>query len=185
MATRKHIPLNISRPGKFDVFKLSFQDSAHEQVNIIPYRYPFADIAEYDALKDLGYFRAESKNVSTAELGGSNTAHTRSNLGFQLPHTEKLILLCRVKSNLSSGKKITITIKGSEQYSIPDETMVLTQASSGGDLQVVAGDQFEIDLYEFGLLIDAHGEIQIHTEDDASSNADAEKLEFALIARMG
>lgn len=184
MATRKHIPLNISRPGKHDFFKVGFQATAHEQVNIIPYRYPFNDIENYYLLESKGYFRSESKAVSS-ELGGSETSDTRTNLGFQLPYTEKLILVGRLNANLATGKKFTITIKGSEQYGIPDEEFVLAQATGEGDLTVSANDLFEIDLYNFGQLIDAYGELQIHTVDDATSNADAAKVEFALITRMG
>lgn len=184
MATRKNIPLNISRPGKFDAFKLGWQASAHEQVNYIPYRYPFNDIENYDALAAVDYFRSGSKVVSTA-LGGNATAHNPSNLGFQLPYTEKLVLLVRVKANLTEDKHIKMTIKGSTQYNISDVVYVFTQDNDEEPgLEVVAGDVIEIDLYEFGLLI-KDGELEIHTVDDATANADAAKLEFALIARMG
>lgn len=183
MATRKHVPLTIVRPGVEELHKVSFQAAAHEQVNVIPYRYPFTDIKNHAALKTAGFFRHENSTAVDTTIGGSATADTATTLGYQLPRTEKLFLLVKVTSNLSSGKEMTITIKGSKQYGIDDTVYVLTQAASGGDMQVASGDLIEIDLFNYGLLLDADGEIQIHTEDDATSNADAAKVSFALIAR--
>lgn len=181
MATRKHVPLTIVRPGVEEVHKINWQASAHEQVNVIPFRYPFADIKNYAALKDLDFFRHATTTVD-ASLGGSATADTHTTLGYQLPPTEKLILLVKVNAGLSTGKVIDVTIKGSKQYQIDDTVYTFAQ-DEGDGIEVEAGDIMEIDLYNFGLLLDAHGEIQIHTEDDATSNADAAKLSFALVAR--
>lgn len=186
MATRKHVPLTIVRPGVEELHKVSFQASDHEQVNIIPFRYPFADIKNHAALKAAGFFRHENSTAVDTTIGGSATADTRTTLGYKLPRTEKLILLVKVNANLSTDKHIKVTIKGSEQYGIDDVEYVFTQdPDEEPGLEVVSGDLVEIDLYNFGLLLDADGEIQIHTLDDATSNADKAKLSFALIARTG
>lgn len=178
---RKNIPLTIVRPGVHEIHKIVFQANADSQDNTIPYRYPFTDIKNYSALKTAGFFRHTTTDVETS-LGGSKTADTASTLGYQLPVTEKLILLCRVATALTTDKKITITIKGSSQYRIPDKTIVITEASSGGDMQVAAGDIFEIDLYDLGLLLNG-GEVVITADGDAAANADDAKIGFALVAR--
>ena len=48
------------------------------------------------------------------------TTDTASSLGYQLPATEKLILLVKVASALTTDKHIKITVKGSEKYGIAD-----------------------------------------------------------------
>ena len=182
--TRKHIPLTITRPGFPELHKISWQASDANQLNIIPYRYPFTDIKNHAALKALGYFRHEDSTTVDTSIGGSATADTQTTLGFQLPPTEKLILLVKCNLDLTAEKAITITVKGSEKYGIDDEEFVLTQDDDEIDgIEVVANDMFEIDLFNFGLLLDEDGEVVIETE--ATVAGDKEKVSFALIARMG
>jgi len=187
---RKNIPLTIVRPSVQELHKITFVANADGQENTIPYRYPFADIENVAALRTAGFFRhalTSGVAVVSTELGGSAVADEASNLGFQLPYTEKLILLCRVNTALTTDKKITITVKGSTKYSIPDKVYVITEdltVDTTADLQVVANDEFEIDLYNFGLLINAAGEVVITADGNAAANADDGKISFALVARM-
>lgn len=183
---RKNIPLTIHRPGVEELHKIVWGANAAAQTNVIPYRYPFADIENYAALKAAGFFRHSTTTVST-DLGGSASADTASNLGYRLPRTEKLILLVKVNSALTTDKKITITITGSTEYSIPNKTFILAEdgaVDTDADLVVVAGDIFEIDLYNFGLYIE-DGELTITADGNASADADDAKVSFALISRAG
>lgn len=182
---RKNIPLTVVKPGTL-AEKIVFVANADGQENTIPYRYPFADIENYAALKASGFFRHSTTTVST-DLGGSAVADTASNLGFQLPRTEKLVLLCKVGSALSSDKNIVVTIKGSTEYGIADKTFKLAEDNVNQDtdgILAAAGDIIEVDLYDFGLLLNA-GEIVITADGNASANADDAKVSFALVARMG
>jgi len=182
---RKNIPLTIVKPGTL-AEKIVFVANADKQDNTIPYRYPFADIENYSALKASGFFRHATTTVST-DLGGSATADTASNLGFQLPNTEKLILLCRVDTALTADKHIVVTVKGSTEYGIADRTFKLAEDNVNQDtdgILVVAGDIIEIDLYDFGLLLN-DGEIVITADGNAANDADDDHISFALIARMG
>lgn len=186
MASRKHIPLTIHKPGQLGFHKVTFVANADGQDNIIPFRYAFDDIENYTELKSSGYFRHSTKTVSS-DLGGSSAVDTKTNLGFQLPPVEKLVLLCKVDTGLTADKKITITIFGSDQYGIPDKTVILAEDDSvdtDADFEVVAGDLFEIDLYDFGLLLN-DGEIKITADGNADANADDDHISFALVARMG
>ncbi len=182
--TRKHIPLTIVRPGVEEIFKVDFLATADQdaQINIIPYRYPFADIANHAALKAANFFRHENSTAVDTSIGGSATANTRTTLGYQLPPTEKLVLLVKVTTALTADKFVEITVAGSKKYGIDDiKYKVHRGTSAGSDLEVTAGDVFEIDLYNFGLLLDANGEIVITTE--AENAADDAKLSFGLVAR--
>lgn len=182
---RKNIPLTIVKPGTL-AEKIVFVANADEQDNTIPYRYPFADIENYAALKAAGFFRHATTTVST-DLGGSATVDTASNLGFQLPNTEKLILLCRVDTALTADKHIVVTVKGSTEYGIADRTFKLAEDNVNQDtdgILVVAGDIIEIDLYDFGLLLN-DGEIVITADGNAANDADDDHISFALVARMG
>ncbi len=184
---RKNIPLTIHRPGVDEITAISFVANASGNTNVIPFRYPFADISNYTALKTAGYFRHSTTTVSS-DLGGSAVTNTASKLGFQLPHTEKLILLVKVSSALTTDKNIVITVKGSTKYGIADKTFKIAEDNVNQDtdgIAVSAGDVFEIDLYNFGLLLDADGEITVSADGNASSHADDAKVGFALVARMG
>lgn len=174
----KNLLLNIKRPGVEGVSdEIVFtQVVSDEDYLRIPRRYPFVDIANYDALVTAGYFRHATTDVST-DLGGSKTTNTEGKLGFQLPNTEKLVLLVRRTGVSSVGTAETaFTIKGSIQYGIDDVT-VLWEA----DATFQSGTKvYEVDLYNFGLLITGvAGEQGIMIESTDNT------LEFALIARMG
>lgn len=183
---RVNIPLTIHRPAVKELVKVTFAANAAGNTNVIPFRYPFADIANYDALKAEGFFRHATTDVSTA-YGGSKTANTASSLGYQLPATEKLILLVRVEEALTTDKHIKITVEGSEKYGIADlELKIAEDITVDTDgIEVVAGDVLEIDLYDFGLLLDKDGEITITAAGNAASKADDDHVSFALIARAG
>lgn len=183
---RVNIPLTIHRPAVKELVKVKFTANAAGNTNVIPFRYPFADIANYSDLKAKGFFRHATTDVST-NYGGSKTANTASSLGYQLPATEKLILLVKVASALTTDKHIKITVKGSEKYGIADlELKIAEDITVDTDgIAVVAGDVLEIDLYDFGLLLDEDGEITITAVGNASAKADDAKVAFGLIARAG
>ncbi len=178
---KKNIPLTLRRPGVNGVgSEITFAKvAAANDYMSIPRRYPFIDIANYTALEALGIFRSGSKVVST-ELGGSATTNTEGVLGFQLPPTEKLILLVRRTGVASTGTAAhTIVIKGSIEYGIPDTT--ITWAA---DETFVSGTKiYEIDLYNLGLFITGvAGEAGVSIKVTADESTPA--LEFALIARV-
>lgn len=183
---RVNIPLTIHRPAVKELVKVKFTANAAGNTNVIPFRYPFADIANYSDLKAKGFFRHATTDVSTA-YGGSKTSNTASSLGYQLPATEKLILLVRVEEALTTDKHIKITVKGSEKYGIEDlELKIAEDVTVDTDgIAVVAGDVLEIDLYDFGLLLDEDGEITITAAGNASNKADDDHVSFGLIARAG
>ena len=176
----KNIDLNIKRPsveGKKIVFTTVATADDHFR---IPRRYPFADIADYATLKAEGFFRHTTTGVSS-DLGGSSVADTEGNLGFQLPNTEKLILLLKRDGVASTGTaKLTITIEGSIEYGIEDKIIEIA-----ADETFTSGTEIrEIDLYDFGLYItgvpDEKGlMIKVETEDTITT------VGLALIARMG
>ena len=163
----KNIDLNIKRPssaGKKIVFTgISTADDYFR----IPRRYPFADIVDLATLQSDGFFRHTTTSVST-ELGGSAVADTEGNLGFELPNTEKLILLAKKGATTEE----TLVIEGSLQYGYPDITVTLPAGS--------IGDLFEVDLYDFGLYISG-----IAGEKGLMIKATHATVTVALIARMG
>lgn len=183
---RVNIPLTIHRPAVKELVKVTFAANAAGNTNVIPFRYPFADIANYTALKTKGFFRHATTDVS-ANYGGSKTTNTASSLGYQLPATEKLILLVKVTSALTTDKHIKITVKGSKKYGIADLELKIAEDTTvdTDGIAVVAGDVLEIDLYDFGLLLDKDGEITITADGNATSHADDDKVSFGLIARAG
>ena len=113
----------------------------------IPRRYPLADVTA-----PAGFFRHNipqngSGSASTevsAELGGVAGANALSTLGFELPPTEKLILL--VSKGPASGTAATVVIKGSVEYKQDDVTITLPAGDAAGTI-------YEIDVTSFGLLI--------------------------------
>lgn len=179
-----NIKLNIVQPGRDGVSEeILFTNATSETDPLrIPYRYPFADIANYTELKARGYFRHATTEVSSL-LGGSSAEDTEGKLGFQLPPTEKLILLVKRKGIASGTPKQKIVIKGSLLYSIPDIEIEFPAESD-----FISGEKlYTIDLYNFGLYISGvEGEdgITIFVEDDTFTN-NKSSMEFALIARMG
>lgn len=183
---RVNIPLTIHRPAVKELVKVTFTANADGNTNVIPFRYPFVDIANYTELKTKGFFRHATTDVS-ANYGGSKTTDTASSLGYQLPATEKLILLVKVASALTTDKHIKITVKGSEKYGIADLELKIAEdiVVDADGIAVAAGDILEIDLFDFGLLLDADGEITITAAGNASAKADDAKVAFGLIARAG
>lgn len=180
-----NIKLNIVQPGRDGVSEEILFTNATSKTDPlrIPYRYPFADIANYAALKERGYFRHETTEVSSL-LGGSSATNTEGKLGFQLPPTEKLVLLVKRKGVGSTGTpKQKIVIKGSLLYSIPD-----IEVEFPADANFTSGEKlYTIDLYNFGLYISGvKGEdgISIFVADDKFTD-NKSNMEFALIARMG
>lgn len=177
MAT-KNLLLNIRKPGVDGIGdEIVFTTVSNDNDYLrIPRRYPFADIANYSALKTAGYFRHSTTSVSS-KLGGSAVADTEGKLGFELPNTEKLILLVRRTGVASTGTaEEKFTIEGSLEYGIPDYTQTWAAAAtftSGTKL-------YEIDLYNFGLLIGG-----VSAEDGVMIKVVDKTLEFALIARVG
>lgn len=177
MAT-KNLKLNIVRPGVDGVSdEITFTTVAADGDYLrIPRRYPFVDIANYSALVTAGYFRHSTHNVSTL-LGASATTDTEGKLGFELPNTEKLILLVKRNGVADTGTAEEIfTIKGSLEYGITDVTKTWA-----ADATFVSGSKiYEIDLYNFGLYISG-----VSGEDGITIVVTDKTLEFALIARMG
>lgn len=182
---RKHIPLTITRPGKEELLSYTFDVvDATDAAAFIPFRYPFVDIANYDALRTAGFFRhggtqpaggAQSVEVSD-ELGSSATTNTKTNLGFHLPPTEKLVLLVRVVEALTGASDVaTLTISGSEKY-LQDAIDLVIPAD--GD---AAGTIYEVDLFNFGLYLGDNGELKLSLA--TTTEADIDHLEFALVAR--
>ena len=170
---RKNIPLTISRPAVQELREIVFVANVDLDW-VIPYRYPFADIENFTELKNAGYFRHATQEVST-ELGGSASEDTFTNLGFELPNTEKLILLVKIKTDLATDV-LTLTIDGSDEYGI-DDTVYTIPADA------TVGQVFEIDLYDFGLLISGtNREVNMKFASDTAGNLD--NVEIALIARM-
>lgn len=174
----KNIDLNIKRPGIDGVSdEITFTQVVSDKDYLrIPRRYPFADIANYDELVTAGYFRHATTDVS-ADYGGSKAVDTEGTLGFQLPNTEKLVLLVRRTGvNPAGTAETSFTIKGSLQYGIDDVTVTWD-----ADAQFISGTKiYEVDLYNFGLFITGvAGEKGIMIESTDNT------LEFALIARMG
>jgi len=186
---RKHIPLTIIRPSVEELIAYTFEAvDATDKVAFIPFRYPFVDISNYEALKTAGFFRhglqqpsggAASAAVSS-ELGGSASADTITNLGYHLPRTEKLILLVKILTAFSADADVaTITLSGSEKYNqAPLALTIDTGANASAD---AAGTIYEIDLYNFGLFIGDNAELKITVATDTA--ADFDHLQFALVAR--
>lgn len=181
---RKHIPVTIIRPGVEELVAYSFEAvDATDKAAFIPFRYPFADIANLSALQSAGFFRhglqqpaggAASAAVS-AELGGSATADAVTTLGYHLPPTEKLILLVKVVTALTAGTDtVSITLSGSEKY---NQAPVVIESEANP----AAGTVFEIDLYNFGLYIGDNGELKVSVA--TTTAADFDHIEFALVAR--
>jgi hypothetical protein len=114
----------------------------------IPRRYPFADVTAPS-----GFFRHNISQNETgspeftavsSELGGVAGANALTTLGFELPPTEKLILL--VSKGPALNTAATVVIKGSLEYKQDDVTITLPATDAAGTI-------YEIDITSFGLLI--------------------------------
>lgn len=129
---------------------ITFQSLSANDVFIIPYRIAYSDIQNATALKADGKLRNDSTTVG--KYGG----------GYQLPQTEKLILLAK----LGTTDATTLTFTGNKFKGIPNKTVEIAEGS--------VGDLLEIDLYDLGLLLTEEGEVKIKTD---------KALSVALIAR--
>ena len=129
---------------------ITFQSLSADDVFVIPYRIAYSDIQNAIALKADGKLRNSSTTVG--KYGG----------GYQLPQTEKLILLAK----LGSTDATTLTFTGNNFKGIPNKTVAIPAGK--------VGDLLEIDLYDLGLLLTEEGEVKIKTD---------KALSVSLIAR--
>lgn len=129
---------------------ITFQSLSAADVFVIPYRIAYGDIVNATALKADGKLRNDRTTVG--KYGG----------GYQLPQTEKLILLAK----LGTTDTTTLTISGNTFKGIPNKTVEITAGA--------IGDLLEIDLYDLGLLLTEDGKVEIGTN---------KALSVALIAR--
>lgn len=184
---RKHIPVTIVRPGVEEMVGYSFETvDQTDLASFIPFRYPFADISNYAALKTAKFFRhglqQPSGGVASAavssELGGSSTADASTTLGYHLPRSEKLVLLVQVAEALTTNTdKVSVTISGSSKYL--QEAIVFESP-----VNPAAGSIFEIPLFNFGLYIGDEGEIKV-SQAAFSTPADKDHIKYALVSREG
>lgn len=117
--------------------KIEFVASASANDYIrIPRRVPFVDV-----VAPSGFFRHATQTVSTDEFPGSATTNTEGGLGYQLPPTEKLVLL--VKKGATTAE--VFTIEGSTEYRITDLEISVPSGS--------VGDLYEFNLSNLGLFI--------------------------------
>lgn len=182
MAT-KNVPLIIAVPGRGNApVTVSFVASAADgDLFRIPRRYP---INSTDIKYPAGFFRhnviqnsggSPSFDVSS-ELGGSMSVGANSTLGFELPRTEKLVLLAKKGT---TGAE-TLTFKGSEEYRIADVVVTLPAAANGND---GVGTIYEIDLFDLGLFVGRKAG-QAIAEDGVLIVANTAETAVALIARV-
>jgi hypothetical protein len=183
----KTIPLTISRPGLGPVAQaitVAPLASAGDSFQI-PFRYPFADIANVAALRTAGFFRhglkqygvgGAASGATSSELNAAgDSAGANASLGYQLPHTEKLFLLVQLTADTATAAT-TITVKGNVQYSIPDEVISFPAGTSAG--------LYEIPLFDFGLFITRHSGV-VSIEVDSSTTANETKFSLGLVSRAG
>lgn len=175
-----NIKLNIHQPGidgvTDEIVFTTIQASGDVKLRI-PRRYPFVDIANYQQLRDRGYFRHATTAVSS-ELGGSSASNTEGKLGFQLPPTEKLILLVKRTGVAVDGTPAQGFQISNSRLHQADPVVVSWEADSTFKQGVKL---YEIDLYNFGLYIDN----TVYPEEQGIQIIAYGGLEFALIARMG
>lgn len=124
----------------------------------IPYRYAInaTDISNYAGLVSAGKFRASSPTLPNSD--------TTRKYGFQLPRTEKLVLLVK-----GVALAEVITISGSSEYGVAKKAITVPAG---------AGKIYEISLRDFGLHIDGHGQLTIGGE-----ATDGATVGLALVAR--
>lgn len=144
----KNMKVIVRRPGGTYATKVVFQTASANDVFNIPRRTPFADIQNLTDLQTDGYFRHKGLGGGGAlqvsdELGGVNTAGSFTNLGLTLPRTEKLILLAKMPSTTA----VSLEISGNSRAGRDTKTVTLPAGS--------AGDLYEIDLFDLGLLFEA------------------------------
>lgn len=154
----------IRRPGFDKVTALPLTTvNALDEVRI-PRRVPFADIINFQSLKDNGFIRGENQNVST-KYGGNNEEGGLSNFGLTLPRTEKLILIAKNPGTT----KVEITLSGNERLGIQNQVIELPANE-------VSGLIYEIDLFDLGFHIESNveGSVKLTPKQD---------VDMVLIAR--
>lgn len=111
----------------------------------IPFRYAFntTEIANFDALKTAGFFRA------TSPIGPDGVTGAGGKYGYQLPRTEKLMLI--VTKGATTAESFSIS--GAARYGVDTKTVAIPTGA--------IGDQYTYSLYDFGLHINSDGEIFI------------------------
>jgi hypothetical protein len=151
----KNIPLVIAKPNRGPAVPVKLAGFVAKDTGDflrIPRRYPFAAITA-----PAGFFRHNVEQNTTgspdftavsSELGGVAGANALTTLGYELPPTEKLVLLVRKGPAVETAA--TVVIKGSLEYRIDDVTITLPAADAAGTI-------YEIDLFAFGLLIGRKG----------------------------
>lgn len=95
MANR-NLDVFIQRPAYEQVTKVEFTEYKGGDIVIIPRRTPYANIKNLTKLKEDGFFRTKTTEVST-DYGGNNAKDGYTTLGLTLPRTEKLIMLIENK----------------------------------------------------------------------------------------
>jgi hypothetical protein len=181
----KNIPLTISRPNLGPVAQpitfaaLEAQGDSFQ----VPFRYPFVDIGNYAALKTAGFFRHGLEQYPAGGLASAVTsdelnpvgdaANANPQLGYQLPHTEKLILLVQITGTISTNP-LTLTVKGSQQYRIADQVITFPATTAAGI--------YEVPLFDFGLFIQlGTGKLDILV--DSTTGANELLAKTALLVR--
>jgi hypothetical protein len=176
----KNIKVLISQPNRGINVPLELNNFIAKDASSylrIPRRYPMADVVAPDK-----YFRHNvqqngSNAVETAvssEIGGAAGAGVLSTLGFELPPTEKLILL--VKKGPAENTAATFVVKGSLEYKQEDLTVTLPATA-------IAGTLYEIDITSFGLFIGRKSGVSNLEDGIIITPADTTST-FLLIARV-
>jgi hypothetical protein len=182
----KNIPLTISRPNLGLVAQpVAFAALAAQGDSFqIPFRYPFVDIANYAALETAGFFRHNKKQyplpagsavkATSSELNPvGDAANANPQLGYQLPHTEKLVLLVQLTDTIATNP-LTLTVQGSAQYRIPNQVITFAAATPAGI--------YEVPLFDFGLFIEV-GTGTIDIAVDSTTGANEVLVKTALLVR--
>jgi hypothetical protein len=176
----KNVQVLIAKPNRGILAPLELAGFVAKESNSylrIPRRYPIADVTAPP-----GFFRhnipqngsGSAETAVSAELGGVAGADSLSTLGYELPPTEKLILL--VKKGPDTGAAATIVVKGSTEYRIADVTITLPAGDAAGTI-------YELDLTSFGLLIGRKGGV-VSAEDGIILTPGDTSTGLLLVARV-
>lgn len=158
----KNIGVVIQRPGYENINKMVFEKYVANDVINIPRRTPYTRILNLAKLKEDGFFRSESHEVTT-DYGGNNAKDGFTNLGLTLPRTEKLILMIK---NPGVGA-VKIKVSGNVRAGINE---IEVDIPAG-----VEGDLYTFDLFDLGFHI---------TDETKSAVLTIDKpLEMVLVAR--
>lgn len=177
----KNVPLLIAKPDRGVAAKLKiagFVVKDNGDYLRIPRRYPFADITA-----PAGYFRHNvqqngsnaRETAISAELSPVAAASNALNtLGFELPPTEKLILL--IRKGVAADTAASVVIKGSLEYKQDDITINLEAADAADTI-------YEVDLTSFGLFIGRKSGV-VSAEDGIIITPSSTSTGVLLIARV-